>query len=72
MNYPTELREFIDALPPSTINNSRAYWRKVYEKALKEKYGGYFTNLLTNVVGLVSDRTPYDAGMEPEPHNFNN
>lgn len=70
MNYPQELREFIDKLPSSSVNNSRAYWRKVYDKAQKEKFGGYYTNLLLEIVGLDSDRTPYDAGMELSIHNF--
>ena len=70
MNYPKEFQDFIENLPSSSVNNSRAYWRRAYEKAQKEKYGGYYTNLLYNIVGLDGDRTLYDAGMELEKSNF--
>jgi hypothetical protein len=70
MNYPKELQDFIENLPSSSVNNSRAYWRRAYEKAQKEKYGGYYTNLLYEIVGLDGDRTPYDAGMELSATNF--
>lgn len=64
------VQEFISSLPPSTVNNSRAYAMRVYRKSQKEGYGGYWTDLFEEISGIPSDRSGHDTGMEPERHNF--
>ena len=68
MNDP--IKDFISTLPPPTINNSRARVMEIYQKSIKERYGGYYTRLLEEIVGEMGDRTGYDCGMEPERHGF--
>lgn len=48
--------------------SARAIILHTYQKAQKERYGGYWTRQLEDFTGVCSDRSGEDTGMEPENH----
>ena len=60
------LKEFLDTIPHAS-SEMRNRVRRVYAKALEEKYGGPWTAELEALTGISGDRTAYDTGMEMAP-----